>query len=87
MTDLPFSPLVGAILEQGAAITASITNAAVDSLQHENKTLKATLYLIRDRIDDLAHGPMTPMLGRDMLAALEPDEIDVRQYINRHLEG
>jgi hypothetical protein len=30
---------------------------------------------------------MTPMLGRDMLAALEPDEIDVRQYINRHLEG
>lgn len=83
----PFTPFVASVLEQGAAISASITTAAVDALQQENKRLKAKLALIHMRIDELAHTPMTPMLGRDMVDALHPESWCIDEYISEHLEG
>lgn len=84
--DQPFTPFVASVLEQGAAISASITNAAVDALQHENKKLKAQLALIYERVYDLAHEPMTPMLGRDLVYALTPEDWRINAYIKDHLE-
>ena len=83
---IPLTPFVASVMEQGAALTASITSAALESLQHENKRLKATLALIRERITDLAHEPMTPMLGHNMIEALDPHEADVNHYIKNILE-
>jgi len=85
-SDQPMTPFVASVLEANTSLTASITSTAVDALQYENKKLKATLYLIRERIDELGHEPMTPMLGQVLLRALEPDDIDISDYINKYLE-
>ena len=85
--ELEFTPLVADIFTWRAKDTAAAVDRVIHDLERDKKRLIATLALIRSRIYYLVDEPMTPMIGQELLRAMQPDDADIDHYINNRMEG
>jgi hypothetical protein len=71
-------PLLGQLIGAQLAMTHDVTNKVLDAHEEEILRLKATLYLIRDDIDDIVGGPYIPS-PRYILDKLWPNEDRIKE--------